>query len=89
VLVRLSRVKADVLRDLLHASWKFVSANATRKRRPLSRKQRWISIGVGSWLSSEAPSPQLLGRVSFSNGDHRTGTQRQVGGRAAPRDRPV
>src|SRR5438876_780857 len=37
VLVRLSRVKAGVLRDLLHASWKFVSANATRKRRPLSR----------------------------------------------------
>ena len=40
VLVRLSRVKAGVLRDLLHASWKFVSANATRKRRPLSRKKQ-------------------------------------------------
>ena len=40
VLVRLSRVKAGVLRDLLHASWKFVSASATRKRRPLSRKKQ-------------------------------------------------
>jgi hypothetical protein len=32
VLVRLSAIKADVLRDLLHAAWKFVSANKKRKR---------------------------------------------------------
>jgi len=33
VLVRLSRVNRDVLRDLLHAACKFVSASRTRKRR--------------------------------------------------------
>jgi hypothetical protein len=33
VLVRLSRVSHDALRDLLHASWKFVSANNKRKQR--------------------------------------------------------
>jgi hypothetical protein len=33
VLVRLSRVSHDALRDLLHAAWKFVSANKPRKRR--------------------------------------------------------
>ena len=32
VLVRLSRVNYDVLRDLLHAAWKFVSANKPRKQ---------------------------------------------------------
>ncbi len=35
VLVRLSRVKADVLRDLLLMSWKFVTAKS--KRRPPSK----------------------------------------------------
>ena len=36
VLVRLSRVNTDVLRDLLHAAWKFVSADQKRKRRRTS-----------------------------------------------------
>src|SRR5947207_15018490 len=36
VLVRLSRVNRDILRDLLHAAWRFVSAEKTRKRRRAS-----------------------------------------------------
>jgi hypothetical protein len=40
VLVRLSRISAEALRDLVHAGWRFVSANKTRKRRPASRKAR-------------------------------------------------
>ena len=32
VLVRLSRIKVDALRELLQASWKFVDAKAPRKR---------------------------------------------------------
>ena len=32
VLVRLSRVNADALRDLLHAGWKFVSRNNPRNK---------------------------------------------------------
>ena len=44
VLVRLSKVNPDVLRDLLHAAWRFVSANKTRKHLPLSRKLRRTSV---------------------------------------------
>lgn len=44
VLVRLSKVNHDVLRDLLHAAWKFVSANKTRKHLLTSRKQRRTSV---------------------------------------------
>jgi len=33
VLVRLSRVAPDALRDLLHAGWRFVSAEASRSSR--------------------------------------------------------
>ena len=40
VLVRLSRVNRDILRDLLHAAWKFVSARAPNKRLPISRKRK-------------------------------------------------
>jgi hypothetical protein len=40
VLVRLSHVTADALRDLLRASWKFVSAGKPRKRVLRSRSQR-------------------------------------------------
>src|SRR5919197_3832291 len=32
VLVRLSRIDREALRDLLHASWRFVNARATPKR---------------------------------------------------------
>jgi hypothetical protein len=39
VLVRLSKVKHDELRDLLHASWKFLSANTPRKA-PAIRRRR-------------------------------------------------
>jgi len=35
VLVRLSRVNPDVLRDLLHAAWRFTSSNKTRKKKQL------------------------------------------------------
>ena len=40
VLVRLSRVNADVLRDLLHAAWRFASADKTRKQRVRPRSYR-------------------------------------------------
>jgi hypothetical protein len=33
VLVRLARVNREVLRDLLHAAWRFVSATKTSKKR--------------------------------------------------------
>jgi hypothetical protein len=39
VLVRLSRIDADALRDLLGAAWRFVTAEASkRKRAPRARK---------------------------------------------------
>jgi hypothetical protein len=40
VLVRLSRVKTDALRDLLYAASKFVSAQNPRKRLSKHRKLR-------------------------------------------------
>lgn len=40
VLVRLSRMNRDILRDLLHAAWKFMSATAPRKRLPISRVKK-------------------------------------------------
>jgi hypothetical protein len=33
VLVRLSRIREDALKDLLHASWRFVNATHGKKRR--------------------------------------------------------
>jgi hypothetical protein len=45
VLVRLSRIKADAMRDLIKASWKFVTAEQARKKkdrlaRARARKRR-------------------------------------------------
>lgn len=37
VLVRLSRVRKDALRDLLHAGWQFVNAQGRKKRATSSR----------------------------------------------------
>ena len=34
VLVRLSRIRIDQLRDLLHASWRFVISQAQKSRKP-------------------------------------------------------
>lgn len=34
VLVRLSQIKRDALKDLLQASWRFVNASAGKRRRP-------------------------------------------------------
>jgi hypothetical protein len=48
VLVRLSRINREALRDLLHAAWKFVSASQKGKRLPDSRKQRRASRGPAS-----------------------------------------
>jgi len=39
VLVRLSRIHPDALRDLLGAAWRFVSAETLRSKRPV-RKQK-------------------------------------------------
>ena len=39
VLVRLSRVNADVLRDLLHMGWRFVTTKKRRKRQPVRDRQ--------------------------------------------------
>src|SRR5688572_13028375 len=36
VLVRLSHVNPEALRDLLHAAWRFVSARGTRKKKRTS-----------------------------------------------------
>lgn len=33
VLVRLGKIRADALRDLLQGAWRFVDANATRRRK--------------------------------------------------------
>jgi hypothetical protein len=41
VLIRLARIHRDALRDLLHMSWRFMSAKNTRvqrRRRPLARR---------------------------------------------------
>ena len=38
VLVRLSRVHADAMRDLLAGAWRFVSATAKPRKRPRSRR---------------------------------------------------
>jgi hypothetical protein len=43
VLVRLSRINADALRDLLQSACRFVSADETRKRRTVSRTRRRAS----------------------------------------------
>ena len=43
VLVRLSRINTEALRDLLQAACRFVSAGATRKRSAVSRKRRRAS----------------------------------------------
>ncbi len=40
VLVRLSRVDPEVLHDLVHAAWKFVTAARTRERRGIAQKKR-------------------------------------------------
>ena len=40
VLVRLSQIKRDALKDLLQAAWRFVDASAPRRRRPAARKAR-------------------------------------------------
>lgn len=40
VLVRLSRINAEALRDLLQAGWRFVSSSPPRKGRTTSRKPR-------------------------------------------------
>jgi hypothetical protein len=45
VLVRLSRVNPDILRDLLNAAWRFVSANQPRRRPVISRKPRRKTVG--------------------------------------------
>lgn len=37
VLVRLSRIPVDQLRDLLGAAWKFVTAESEKKRKPASK----------------------------------------------------
>ena len=39
VLVRLSRIDSEALRDLLHASWRFVDALAAPKRASTSRSE--------------------------------------------------
>jgi Uncharacterized protein conserved in bacteria len=40
VLVRLSQIKRDALKDLLQAAWRFVDASAPKRRRPAARKAR-------------------------------------------------
>jgi hypothetical protein len=40
VLVRLSRIRTDALRDLLLMSWKFVTSNKPAKRRRLQKPNR-------------------------------------------------
>ena len=40
VLVRLSRIQQDVLRDLLRASWRFVTAKAPGAKRAVRRPKR-------------------------------------------------
>jgi hypothetical protein len=40
VLVRMSRIRRDALKDLLHMSWKFVTAVTPRKRRKRALKTR-------------------------------------------------
>ena len=40
VLVRLSQIKRDALKDLLKAAWRFVDASAPKRRRPAARKAR-------------------------------------------------
>ena len=39
ILVRLSKVKPEELRDLLHAAWKFVSASKPRKAATIRRRR--------------------------------------------------
>ena len=48
VLVRLSRINPEALRDLLHAASRFVSAGQKRKLPPASRKQRRSAPGSTS-----------------------------------------
>jgi hypothetical protein len=47
VLVRLSRVSPDALRDLLQAACRFVSASEKRRRPTVSRKRRRTSPKTG------------------------------------------
>ena len=39
VLIRLSQIKPDALRDLIHAGWKFVSAKKPRKAAAIRRRK--------------------------------------------------
>lgn len=43
VLVRLSRINAEALRDLLQSACRFVTSGETRKRSTVSRKRRRVS----------------------------------------------
>ena len=45
ILVRLSRVGPDALRDLLRAGWQFMSAEARKSKQPQARKKAFKKSG--------------------------------------------
>ena len=54
VLVRLSRIHPDALRDLLGAAWRFVTAKATRREAHRSKTERQRQVKTSSGTGASA-----------------------------------